>query len=221
MEDFKAIKYDCTFPNGDYGISRSLQPLFNLDPNQYPELKEEILLLKNWDKTGAIANKNAALLLITFMNLNEMTNSGFVEMEMGLKFTEAQLISSLKKASGELVSYYGSMDVELGKIQKIERADKSFPVSGLPDALNSAYLKRTGKGKFKVANGDTFIMFCSFSAQGNDASSVLPYGISARRESKHFTDQMKLYAEHRTKKVYFSEAEVKQNQQSLKLLKVK
>ncbi len=145
----------------------------------------------------------------------------FVEMEMGLKFTEAQLISSLKKASGELVSYYGSMDVELGKIQKIERADKSFPVSGLPDALNSAYLKRTGKGKFKVANGDTFIMFCSFSAQGNDASSVLPFGVSARKESKHFTDQMKLYAEHRTKKVYFSEAEVKQNQQSLKLLKVK
>jgi acyl-homoserine-lactone acylase len=221
MEDFKTIKYDCTYPGGDYGIGRSLQPLFNIDPNQYPELKEEILLLKGWDKTGTIANKNAALLLVTFLNLNEMTNSGYVEMEMGLKFTEAQLIGSLKKASIDLINHYGSIDVELGKIQKIERADKSFPVSGLPDALNSSYLKRTGKGKFKVANGDTFIMFCSFSAQGNNATSVLPYGVSARKESKHFTDQMKLYAEHRTKKVYFSEAEVKQNQQSLKLLKVK
>jgi acyl-homoserine-lactone acylase len=91
----------------------------------------------------------------------------------------------------------------------------------LPDGLNSAYLKRTEKGKFKVANGDTFIMFCSFSDAGNQASSVLPYGVSGRKESKHFTDQMELYATHRTKKVYFSEAEVKQNQLSVKILKLK
>lgn len=221
FDEFKAIKYDCTFPKGDYGISRSLQPIFDLNPNDYPGLKDAIASLKNWNKSGAVTNHEAALLLLTFMNLNEMTNSGFVEMEIGFQFSREQLISSIKKASDELKKYYGKETIELGEIQRIERAGKSFPVSGLPDGLNSAYLKRNGKGKFKVANGDTFIMFCSFSATGNNAYSVLPYGVSARKDSRHFTDQMELYANHKTKKVYFSETEVKKHQLSLKVLKTK
>lgn len=221
FEEFRSIKYDCTYPGGDYGISRSLQPIFELNPNDYPSIKDAIVSLKSWNKSGDVNNKQAALLLLTFLNLNALTNSGYVEMEVGFKYTPEQLVSSIQKASDELKKFYGSDQISLGKVQRIERAGLSFPVSGLPDGLNSAYLKRTEKGKFKVANGDTFIMFCSFSDAGNQASSVLPYGVSGRKESKHFTDQMELYATHRTKKVYFSEAEVKQNQLSVKILKLK
>lgn len=219
--EFQEIKYDCSYPKGDCGINRSLQPLFDLDPGKYPDIKDAILLLRQWNKSGETTNKQAALLLVTFMNLNEMTHSGFVEMESGIKYSEDQLVSSVKKASDELKSAYGAIDIELGKIQKIERGTFSFPVSGLPDALNSSYLLRTSKGKFKVANGDTFIMFCSFSSNGNTAFSVLPYGVSARAGNIHSTDQMKLYAGHATKRVYFSEEDIRSRRESLKELKVK
>lgn len=218
---FQQLKYDCTYPSSDCGINKSLQPLFELDPEKYPDLKDAILHLRQWNKSGEISNRQAALLLITFMNLNEVTHSGYVEMELGMRYSEEQLIDCLRKAKRELISAHGSFDIELGKVQKIERSSVSFPVSGLPDALNSSYLKRISKGKFKVANGDTFIMFCSFSSTGNNAFCVLPYGVSSRPGNIHCIDQMKLYSEHRTKRVYFSEQELSQRKESLKEIKLK
>ena len=50
-ETFKKIKYDRTFPNPFNYNYLDLNVLFEINPNEYPELKDLINSIQNWDRS--------------------------------------------------------------------------------------------------------------------------------------------------------------------------
>ena len=58
-------------------------------------------------------------------------------------------------------------------------------------------------GKIKVTHGESYIQFAKFSDKGTEIESIISYGSSDHEDSKHYSDQMKLYSEFKTKKMSF------------------
>jgi acyl-homoserine-lactone acylase len=62
----------------------------------------------------------------------------------------------------------------------------------------------------RVKHGDSFIMLINWDKAGRVSSrSIQPYGAATnRRDSPHYTDQMKLFVEHRFKPVHFDSSDL-------------
>ena len=63
-------------------------------------------------------------------------------------------------------------------------------------------------GMVKVVKGDSYIMLVKFGDDLPEIETVLPYGISNRAKSPHFTDQMSLYATQKRKKMTLDKTEI-------------
>jgi acyl-homoserine-lactone acylase len=106
------------------------------------------------------------------------------------------------------------LDVELGQIQRHIRGNVSLPLGGLsevPRAIdNKLYDKK--KGIFRGTAGDCYIQFVKYPKLGlPEIESVNAYGASARKESKHYTDQMQMFVDEKTKTMTLDKDEVMKN----------
>ena len=66
-----------------------------------------------------------------------------------------------------------------------------------------------------MKHGDSFIMFIAWDKAGKVSStSVQPYGAATTRpESKHYTDQMQLFVDHKLKPVWFDPATLEKHKE--------
>lgn len=201
FQDFKKIKYDCSYPNKTGGIYKSFKPIYDLKEQDYPDIADAIAKLKKWNFTGYADNREAALVAFTFNYLFEKTGASYNGLEQGIEYNTELLIAAIRFAKKELLKSHKSIDVPFGDVQRLVREGKSYGIPGLPECLMAMVSDVTKNGGLKGKNGDSFIMFAKFSKTGNTYESVVPFGESRRKGNPHLTDQMELYSKQQTKPI--------------------
>lgn len=213
--DFKRIKYDQSFMNPAYNYSMiNIEDVLHLDTQKYPQIKEAIRVLNSWNRNSDVHNKQAALVaLIIHEVINKLIEEGhFPDVKCRVK--EWFLVHAVEKAQAELLEYYGTLEVPLGDVQKLVRGNVELPVGGLPDVIAATYIKEYKDGKFQIDLGDSYIELVRYTKNGPLIESVSPYGASNKENSKHYTDQMALYATHRLKQETMNYEELMRNKES-------
>ena len=110
-----------------------------------------------------------------------------------------------------LMKHYGTLDVPLGKLQRLRRDDVDLPLPGLPDLVVAMYSSPREDGTMAPRAGESYIMMVKMGKEGPEISTVNAYGASSRKGDKHATDQMKLFINHETKPMTLDWNEVKKN----------
>ena len=113
--------------------------------------------------------------------------------------------------------HFGRVDILLGDLQIHTRGDISFPVSGLIDMIAPTYVTRYKDGTYRSVSGESYIMLVQYSNSDVQIETVLPYGNSNDPLSPHYTDQMQLYIDKKTKKMTLDKESIYKNAASVYL----
>ena len=211
FQEFKKIKYDCSYPKEKGGLYKTFKPIYSLKEADYPDIADAITKLKKWNFTGNTENREAALVAFTFNYLFKKKDARYNELETGVDYDTPLLIEAIRYAKKTLLKHYKTIDLPFGEVQRLIRDDKSYAVSGLPECLRAMVTEVTKEGSLRAINGDSFIMFAKFSKKGNTYESVVPYGASRKKGSPHLMDQMKLYSNQQTKPITLDKEKVLKN----------
>jgi acyl-homoserine-lactone acylase len=118
---------------------------------------------------------------------------------------------------------YGSEDVAWGEVHRFRFGALDLPADGasgsyglfrvlrfaeMPDGKRVA--GQTQENEPPAGFGDAWVILVEFS-RPISAFSVLAYGQTTRSASKHNADQIRLFADHQLRPIWFSEAEIKAN----------
>ena len=98
-----------------------------------------------------------------------------------------------------MVKNFGKVDILLGDLQRHVRGELSLPVSGLIDMIAPTYVSKYKGGTYRSVSGESYIMLVKYSKSNIDIETVLPYGNSNNSTSPHYTDQMEMYINKKTK----------------------
>jgi acyl-homoserine-lactone acylase len=200
-DEFKRIKYDLHYGKpAVFFAGHKLEKLFNLDPEAYPDIKEEINLLANWDRKMSLDSEAGGLFLVVSHYLvKEFEELDIIE--KGVEIPEKIMVVAIEQAKKHLQKHFKTNRIALGEIQRHQRGEVDLPVQGGPDILAAAYGAKQKDGRFKIYTGDSYIELVRYSDEGVEIESVNAYGASAKPDSPHFTDQMELYTQQKVKKM--------------------
>ena len=105
----------------------------------------------------------------------------------------------LRSAKATMLQQFNRTNLQLGDVQKLVRGNVALPLPGLPDQLAPMYSVPYKEGMYKGNQGDAYIELVKFTKDGPVIESLNVYGASARKDSPHYTDQMQMYVEQKTK----------------------
>jgi len=164
-------------------------------------LKKEIDLLRQWNGETTKDNRSAALVLLTFRPRSNSSK---------LKTGHERTLEQLQRASENLVKHFGQIDVEWRKVNRLVRGDKNLPLGGGPDTLRAIYGRSREDGTLAGQAGDCFFQFVEWDKDGQlNAWAINQFGSSPGNPgSLHHTDQARLFAEEKLRKVPFTREEV-------------
>ncbi len=202
-EIFKRIKYDSQLP-ASLRYLYALDSLFIVSSNDFPALVDVIEPLKQWNKVADTGSTGATVMALAFQyaikKINVWTNH---------TLTMAQCVEILQYVKDHQIKYFGRTGLKLGEIQKHIRGEKEYPIWGLPDVLTAMYSTIQPDGKLKVTAGESYIQLVRFPKNGLPViESINCYGASTHKNSKHYTDQMELFAGKKTRRVTLDKTEV-------------
>lgn len=198
-EAFKAIKFDQRFPVSSPFLA-SCDSLFNLDPERYPHLAESLALLNGWDKEVCLESPEATLFAVTIDHLFEAEDMGYDQFFTGFSVHPPQMADALESAQEYLLQHFDQVRVPWGDLQRLTRGKVDLPMPGYFDLLAANYSRPGEDGRYEAWVGDAYTQFVVFGTDGLERmETLLPFGSSVRPESPHYTDQMALYAQHKTK----------------------
>lgn len=213
--DFLNIKYDQKIAKPAYNFAlANLENIFNLDTKKYPDLKEIINILKNWNRNADVNSEGAAIASLVEYHLAAYLLEEGKLPYWEIKLPESKYIESLEYAQKHLKKHFGTIHVPLGDLQKLVRGKKELPVSGINDVVAATACIEYEKGKFKSDVGDSYIMLVKFGKDSVELQTVTAYGQSNKAGNKHYDDQMELYVAHKTKPESLSKNWVLQNMES-------
>jgi penicillin amidase/acyl-homoserine-lactone acylase len=117
---------------------------------------------------------------------------------------------ALAGAIKTLKAGFGRIDPTWGEVNRIRRGEVDLPIDGGPDILRAVYGAPEKDGRLIGVAGDTYIMFVTWDRAGNLSSeSIHQFGAGAERPaSKHYADQVPLFAAMKTRPVLFTEAQL-------------
>lgn len=203
-DDFKRLKYDVKLPD-KLAYPVNMDTLFMLDETS---LSTELALLarelKNWDREANIHSKGAAVFAMVFYYVADR----YLEDKSYDVLTRARCVKALKHVHEQMIRHFGTTNVTLGDYQRLERGDRSFPLQGLPDVLAAMYSTPSDGGRVKGTIGECYIALVRFTPAGPEIETVSPFGASNRPESPHYADQMALFYQQKTKKMYLDRSRV-------------
>ena len=215
------------------GVSRDGQPAVLTD-----DVRQGIALLRAWDRRMQ-ADSRGAVLFITFWNLYDQgrpqpfrvawDEARPVETPTGLADTNAAL-AALAKAVAVVREKHGSPDVAWGDVHRHRFGDDTdLPADGGPGGYGlyrvmsfddtpdgKAVAGRPGYAAEPTpagpiaGSGDGWVLLMHFT-QPVTAYSVLAYGQADSAASRHSADQIRLFAKHELRPVWFSEADIRAN----------
>lgn len=195
---FKRIKYDMVLPDTVIFIT-SVEKFLEIDTLMYPDLSESVRILHQCERNGDTANPNVALWLIAFMNLMEETKFDIEFVPHSVVTPIEVYVKCLRRARDHIKKHFGSLQVPLGKVQRLRRADKDLPLPGLPDVLAAMYCKKRLDGTLGPESGECYILLAKIGKNGIELESVNAFGASNRPDNKHYTDQMEMFVNQKTK----------------------
>jgi acyl-homoserine-lactone acylase len=208
FERMKEIKFDYEFPAcGAY--QNSIENLFQINPNEYPEMAALITAINEWDKRGNKENIGAGAYLITFQKVFSLMGFDDGSFKEAVSIPDSVYLRALLWAQNEIDTHYGGEIPALGEVQRHVRGDINLPLAGFPDVLAANYNEEWKDGRYKPWVADSYVHF----AQWKDGKLVRmetlhPFGASTRPDSPHYTDQMQLYADQKTKLMTLDKAKI-------------
>ncbi len=166
--------------------------------NSYPKLKAVKKVFDKWDGSYDIHNKQATLMSISTMFFVDYVVANFGNIEQDIP--EAVIVKAILKAEKFMLKHYGTLEIELGTIQKAVRHDVSLPMYGNLNTLANSQFKHHKKGQLEITNGDSFIFYAKFGADGlEELNTINAFGNSNKKGHPHSTDQTEMYVNKRTK----------------------
>jgi len=210
-DDFKRIKYDRQYPRPYTFNWMDIHYLELLDAKKYPDIKMLIERLQAWDRK---ANKNS-LGAGTFAVLYDQLRPFYSKIPEPKIFPASYIVEALRNTKKYLLKYFNTTNVKLGDYQKLVRGGKELPIFGLPDVITAMSSRPYKDGKVKVVSGESYIELIRFTDKGPEIESVISYGSSDRPDSKHYDDQMEMYANFKTKKMTLNKESIYKNAKSI------
>jgi acyl-homoserine-lactone acylase len=196
-EELLIIKNDMTYSKASFA-GRWIPMIIAADMGGDAELKAAQALLATWD-WASDGNGKADTLAEAVIRLAARADW------RGDPLPDAK--ATLKDAVDTLKERFGRIDPPLTDIQRLRRGQVDLPMDGGTDTLRAATIwdRDQPDGKYRVRHGDSFIMLINWDKAGRvQSQSMQPYGSATTRpNSKHFTDQMKLFVEKKYKPVHF------------------
>ena len=199
---FEDIKYDNQYSKD----SRAYQYLNNILKAKFEtkELIEAQTLLKNWNLKTNLMNRSAPLgvCIISYEWIAEQENEEVIDP-----------IKAFKTCVKEIKDIYHRIDPLWSERNFIVRGDRKIPVQGGPDTLRAIYGIQQDDGSLKASGGDGLYIFLEWDKnQTIKAKSIHQYGSSTQNKtSRHFDDQMDLYAKEEMKDTFFKTFKLKKN----------
>lgn len=212
FDDLKRIKFDNQYPK-DGTFIRSISIINTVDENKYPDLKDILVAMKNWNKKASPDSVAPTYFLLTFDYVFKKKNYDDENFLEGIELDEPLFIEAVANAKNHLTKYFGTIHVPLKDIQVIKRGNEEYPMPGFPDVLAANYAKkRESDGKYEGFVGDTYTMIVEYDKTGAvRIESLVNFGTSAHPESKHYTDQLKLWIKQETKTMTFDKETIWKN----------
>ena len=176
----------------------------SIDPNN--DLFEILDIIQNWNRKTDIDSEGAGIYGVLYYQLIRnyrdeiQTNNNTVSKET--------LISALVDTKSYLIDNFGSVNITLGDFQKLVRGNKELPIWGLPDVITAMSSRPYKDGKRMVTQGESYIGLVRFNKKGPILESIISFGNSDNPNSEHYTDQMELYSNFKTKKMTFDKQEI-------------
>ncbi len=202
--DLNRIKYDFMYhPDGIY--EKKFAAMYSLDESKYSDIADAITKLKRWDRRGNADNPDAALAMVTHDFMRKEVKGPFALLMIREQdVSEEMAVDAIRKAKKLLLKTHGTLDVELGKVQRLIRGDKSLPAHGLREVprATDTKLHDKKKGIYKVTGGDGYIQIARFSKEGAEIRSINAYGASNHEDSPHYSDQMEMFTKHQYRKIH-------------------
>jgi acyl-homoserine-lactone acylase len=207
--DLRRIKFDTRY-DADGIYAKNLRVFAELDPDEYPDLWEAIDWFRQWDLSGAVDDRYAALAMLAGKFLDQRLDipRGFLLIQP-LSIAEDDAVTALREARDYLEEQFGTIDVELGRVQRLARGTVSIPIGGLPEVPRAVDTKYDDDLEtWKVRAGDGFMMFIHFTEEGPRIQAAAPFGNSTHPDSPHYTDQMEMFAARKTRPVTLNRTEI-------------
>ena len=202
--EFKKIKFDKQFPNPFNYSWMDIDSLFLMNPSDYPKIEPILKSIQSWDRIASAESYGAGAYGVLYSKLRKYYNN----LPDPKIFTTSVLEKALTESLKHIIKYFGSNEVKLGSFQKLVRGDKELPIFGLPDVISSMGTAPYKEGMRKVVSGESYIELVKFTKKGVEIESIISYGSSDNKQSKHFNDQMEYYANQKTKKMTFDKREI-------------
>jgi len=211
FDEFKVLKYDQKYPDSLAYVG-NIDKIFSIETDN-EKLTDIHKIIKNWDKKGGYKNLGAAQWSLFYSFILELLSDNNLKVtdEIPIALFDEALLQTKK----HLIKYFGRLDILLGDLQKHVRGDISLPISGLIDMIAPTYVTKYKGGKFKSVSGESYIMLVKYSDFNVEIETVLPYGNSNNPSSPHFTDQMRMYIDKKTKTMTLDRESIYKNATSV------
>ncbi len=206
-DDFKRIKYDLQLPATlSYVASPDANALFTLKPDDYPDLRDLVQTVVSWNRQATADSRGAAVFLIFYQYWKAKAET---LPTVPKALTREDCVEGLRFVQTYLLKHFGRTDIRLGDYQKHVRGSKELPIWGIPDVLASIYAKPYTRGRVQSSQGESYIALVKFPKAGlPEIETVNCYGASNHPESPHYTDQMALFINQKTKPMTLDKATV-------------
>ena len=185
-------------------MSTSTRPL--ADGSGPDDLAPLLDTLQHWNRRSEVSNVGATQFLVMLRYVSEKYHLTNIYQRKVLSTAES--LDALRHTKHFLIKHFGRLDVPLGDYQKMVRGSLERPLAGLPDVIAAIYSTPYKKGRVQGFVGDCFIQLVRFTPQGPVIETVNTFGASNRPESPHFSDQMDLFLQHKTKRMTLDKAQV-------------
>lgn len=208
--DFKAIKFDNTYPKSGKFIE-SLQPLYDMKAAQYDDIAPQIRQMQQWNRQADLDSIAPTYFLITlsylFKQKKYRDDGPFL---FGFNASEKEFVESIRYAKRFLEHNFQTPNVPLRKVQRYWRSDGDQDVAGFSDVMMANYAMPYKDGKHKLLFGDTYIHFADFNSEGlQRIESLLPFSLSSAK-GKGYADQLDMYNRQITKPIYLDKKTIQE-----------
>ena len=174
----------------------------------YPEFKKITEIFDKWNGSFDIKNKQATIFQVASVYLVEYITANFGNEDKDVP--EAVILDAFRKASKFLMKHYGSLEVELGTVQRAKRFDVSLPMDGSANTLAASGCRMVKNGQLELEAGDSYIFYAKYGKDGlEEFNTVNVFGNSTKKENPHSTSQAEMYVNMQTKKVELDLAKLK------------
>ena len=194
-EEISLIKHDNKFSYNSRQYA-FMEKIFNTDFSENKKLQEAQKFLKEWDLGTDFENEYAAF------GVCILSPEWLAEIKREPQPNPLEIFSD---CVDEMYKNFGSLSVPWKNVNFLDRGNKMIPIQGGPDVLRAVYAPRSDDGILKAVAGDGLYIYVVWDEDKDQISeSIHQYGSATiDRNSKHYDDQMQLYADEKLKDTFF------------------